>query len=143
MALLWTPSVSPRGRPEFVSKSSMYQSIPISFGPLGVQRQPISSTMRSMKLTPRWPVIPWADMVFGWSRLRRERGISKAFLQGFQFFSGALVSFWNVFDRTAMSSGCGFQQIVEVHRSFAAAAQDDWTKRNRILNRARKKSRAV
>src|SRR5271163_2024655 len=51
--------------------------MPISFGPLGVHREPASRTMRSIALIPCCPVIPAAEIVFWAGFFRLERAVKE------------------------------------------------------------------
>src|SRR6266581_4790551 len=53
--------------------------MPISFGPLGVHREPDSRTIHSIALIPCCPVIPAAEMVLEASFFRLDRAV-KAFV---------------------------------------------------------------
>src|SRR5207249_11852539 len=51
----------------------MYPSMPTSLAPLGIQREPISVTVRSIRLIPSWPDRPSFEIVFGPFALGRRR----------------------------------------------------------------------
>ena len=57
----------------------MYPSIPTSFGPLGVLREPMSSTVRSIRFTPICPMTPRCEIVLCARDGRRLEGTGRLY----------------------------------------------------------------